>query len=128
VRKIAPTGIAPLEAREFLTGFPGLLCLGVASSLSASVLCGWLSKSGQQTTDAGASAADRGRLRFDHVVDDVNKPRMNPIGLPGPGGQTAPFPGITRIHIPVHKGSHAVYVSQPQAVIKLIEQAAKGTG
>ena len=108
VRKIAPTGIAPLEAREFLTGFPGLLCLGVASSLSASVLCGWLSKSGQQTTDAGASAADRGRLRFDHVVDDVNKPRMNPIGLPGPGGQTAPFPGITRIHIPVHKGRRSV--------------------
>jgi pimeloyl-ACP methyl ester carboxylesterase len=26
------------------------------------------------------------------------------------------------------KGSHAIYVSQPQAVIKLIEQAAKGTG
>ncbi len=25
------------------------------------------------------------------------------------------------------KGSHAIYVSQPQAVIKLIEQAAKGT-
>jgi hypothetical protein len=24
------------------------------------------------------------------------------------------------------KGSHAIYVSQPQAVIKLIEQAAKG--
>jgi hypothetical protein len=30
VRKIAPTGIAPLEAREFLIGFPGLLCVGVA--------------------------------------------------------------------------------------------------
>jgi hypothetical protein len=25
------------------------------------------------------------------------------------------------------KGSHAIYVSQPQAVIKLIEQAATGT-
>ena len=31
VRKIAPTGIAPLEAREFLTGFPGLRCLDLAS-------------------------------------------------------------------------------------------------
>jgi len=30
VRKIAPTGIAPLEAREFLKGFPGLRCFGVA--------------------------------------------------------------------------------------------------
>jgi hypothetical protein len=34
VRKIAPTGISPLEAREFLTGFPGLHCFGVACSLS----------------------------------------------------------------------------------------------
>jgi hypothetical protein len=34
LRKVAPTGIAPLEARGFLIGFPGLLCLGVASSLS----------------------------------------------------------------------------------------------
>jgi hypothetical protein len=34
VRKVAPTGISPLEAREFLTGFPGLRCFGVAGSLS----------------------------------------------------------------------------------------------
>jgi hypothetical protein len=33
VRKIAPTGIAPLEAREFLIGFPGLLCFGVCLQL-----------------------------------------------------------------------------------------------
>jgi hypothetical protein len=33
VRKVAPTGISPLEAREFLTGFPGLRCFGVACSL-----------------------------------------------------------------------------------------------
>jgi hypothetical protein len=33
VRKIAPTGIAPLEAREFLTGFPGLHCFGVRLQL-----------------------------------------------------------------------------------------------
>jgi hypothetical protein len=26
------------------------------------------------------------------------------------------------------KGSHAIYVSQPQAVIKLIERAARATG
>jgi len=34
VRKIAPTGISPLEAREFFKGFPGLHCFGVACSLS----------------------------------------------------------------------------------------------
>jgi hypothetical protein len=33
VRKIAPTGITPLEAREFLTGFPGLHCFGVRVQL-----------------------------------------------------------------------------------------------
>jgi hypothetical protein len=45
VRKIAPTGIAPLEAREFLTGFPGLLCFGVAASLVGMLLGGWPAKS-----------------------------------------------------------------------------------
>jgi hypothetical protein len=79
VRKIAPTGIAPLEARGFLIGFPGLLCLGVAASLSGIVLCRWLSKIREQKTDAGPSAADGGRPRFDHVVDDVNKPKMSPM-------------------------------------------------
>jgi hypothetical protein len=39
VRKIAPTGIAPLEARGFLIGFPGLLCLGVTASLSGNGPC-----------------------------------------------------------------------------------------
>src|SRR5260370_291299 len=34
VRKVAPTGISPLEAREFVRGFPGLRCFGVACSLS----------------------------------------------------------------------------------------------
>jgi len=34
VRKVVPTGISPLEAREFLTVFPGLRCFGVACSLS----------------------------------------------------------------------------------------------
>lgn len=34
VRKVAPTGISPLEAREFFKGFPGLRCFGVACSLS----------------------------------------------------------------------------------------------
>jgi pimeloyl-ACP methyl ester carboxylesterase len=37
--------------------------------------------------------------------------------------QTAKRAGATVVEV---KGSHAVYVSQPQAVIKLIEQAAKG--
>jgi pimeloyl-ACP methyl ester carboxylesterase len=39
--------------------------------------------------------------------------------------QMAKRAGATVVEV---KGSHAVYVSQPQAVIKLIEQAAKGTG
>jgi pimeloyl-ACP methyl ester carboxylesterase len=39
--------------------------------------------------------------------------------------QMAKRAGSTVVEV---KGSHAVYVSQPQAVIKLIEQAAKGTG
>jgi hypothetical protein len=39
--------------------------------------------------------------------------------------QMAKRAGSTVVEV---RGSHAVYVSQPQAVIKLIEQAAKGTG
>jgi pimeloyl-ACP methyl ester carboxylesterase len=39
--------------------------------------------------------------------------------------QMAKRAGATVVEV---KGSHAVYVSQPQAVIKLIEQAAKGAG
>ena len=35
VRKVAPTGISPLEAREFVRGFPGLRCFDVARSLGA---------------------------------------------------------------------------------------------
>jgi hypothetical protein len=33
--------------------------------------------------DAGASAADGGRLRFDYVVDDLNKPKNNKISTTG---------------------------------------------
>jgi hypothetical protein len=39
--------------------------------------------------------------------------------------QMAKRAGSTVVEV---KGSHAVYVSQPQAVINLIEQAAKGAG
>ena len=83
MRKIAPTGIAPLEARGFLIGFPGLLCLGVACSLSGNVFLRLAREIREKKTDAGASAADGGRLRFDYVVDDVNKPKMNINRLPG---------------------------------------------
>jgi hypothetical protein len=92
VRKIAPTGIAPLEAREFLIGFPGLLCLGVASSLSGNASLRLARKIRGKKTDAGASAADGGRLRFDYVVDDVNKPKMIKNQLPRSRWSNRAFP------------------------------------
>src|SRR5260370_42583797 len=76
VRKVAPTGISPLEAREFVRGFPGLRCFGVACSLSGNGPVRRHQDLREKKTDAGASAAGGGRPRFDYVVDDVNKPKM----------------------------------------------------
>ena len=92
VRKIAPTGIAPLEARGFLTGFPGLHCLGVANSINANASARCDHNNHMRKTDIGASAADGGRLRVlrrrrrQQTEDDyesttgppVVKPRLSP--------------------------------------------------
>src|ERR1022692_857611 len=43
-------------------------------------------------TDAGASAADGGRLRFDYLVDDVNKPNMIKNQLPRSRWSNRAFP------------------------------------
>jgi hypothetical protein len=64
VRKIAPTGIAPLKARGFLIGSPGLLCLGVGLKLRAEYRCALRTRQSPTRTDAEASAADRGRGRL----------------------------------------------------------------
>ena len=92
MRKIVPTGIAPLEAREFLIGFPGLLCLGVACSLSGNVSLRLAREIREKKTAAGASAADGGRLRFDYLVDDVNKPNMIKNQLPRSRWSNRAFP------------------------------------
>src|SRR5271168_2516200 len=83
VRKIAPTGIAPLEARGFLIGFPGLLCLGVGLKLSAQYRSASRARESPTRTDAEASAADRGRMRLVYVLNDVRKPKK--IQNPPPG-------------------------------------------
>lgn len=83
VRKVAPTGISPLEAREFVRGFPGLRCFDVACSLSANGSARHDREIREKKMDAGASAADGGRLRFDYVVDDLNKPKNNKISTTG---------------------------------------------
>lgn len=93
VRKIAPTGISPLEAREFLTGFPGLHCFGVACSLSGNGSARHeRAEIQQKNTEIGASAADGGRPRLLYAVDDVNKPRMNPNRSPGRRRSNRAFP------------------------------------
>lgn len=92
VRKIAPTGIAPLEAREFFKGFPGLLCLGVAASLSGNGSAHQAAKSNTRELRSGASAADGGRLRFDYLVDDINKTKITPNPLPEPRWSNRAFP------------------------------------
>jgi hypothetical protein len=46
----------------------------------------------EKKTDARASAADGGRLRFDYVVDDVNKPKMTINRLPGYRWTNRAFP------------------------------------
>ena len=92
VRKVAPTGISPLEAREFVRGFPGLRCFGVACSLSGNASAAGTAKSGKRKRDAGASAADGGRLRFCYVVNDVNKPKMIKNRLPGHWWSNRAFP------------------------------------
>jgi hypothetical protein len=67
MRKIAPTGIAPLEAPGVLIGSRGLLCLGVAVQLRAERRNASRPRQSRTKTDAGTSAADRGRLRFVYV-------------------------------------------------------------
>ena len=82
VRKVAPTGISPLEAREFVRGFPGLRCFGVACSLSGNGSARHEREIQQKKTDIGASAAEGGRLHLDYAQDEVNKPKMNPNRSP----------------------------------------------
>ena len=92
VRKVAPTGISPLEAREFFKGFPGLRCFGVACSLSGNGSARHGRKARGKKTDAGASAANDGRLRFDYHVDGVNKLKMIKNRLPGHRWSSRAFP------------------------------------
>ena len=49
-------------------------------------------------------------------------------GQDDPARRSARDVQARRLHSAEVKGSHAVYVSQPQAVASLIEQAAKGLG
>lgn len=74
VRKVAPTGISPLGAREFVRGFPGLRCFGVACSLSGNGSARHEREIQQKKTEIGASAADGGRPRLLYAVDNINKP------------------------------------------------------
>ncbi len=92
VRKVAPTGISPLEAREFVRGFPGLRCFGVACSLSGNGSAPHALEIQQKKTEIGASAADGGRPRLLYAVDDVNKPKMNPNRSPGRRRPSRAFP------------------------------------
>jgi hypothetical protein len=92
VRKVAPTGISPLEAREFLTGFPGLRCFGVAGSLSGNGSARLSAKSNRRKLKIGASAADGGRPRFDYAVNDVNKPKITLNRLPEHRWSNRAFP------------------------------------
>jgi hypothetical protein len=94
VRKIAPTGMAPLEAREFVRGFPGLRCFGVACSLSGNGSARHGRETRGKKTNAGASAANGGRLRFDYHVDEVNKLKMIKNRLPGHRWSNRAFPRI----------------------------------
>jgi hypothetical protein len=85
VRKVAPTGISPLEAREFLTGFPGLRCFGVACSLSGNGSARLEREIQQKNTEIGASAADGGRLRLVYAVDERQEAKddhQSPTGPP----------------------------------------------
>ena len=78
VRKIAPTGIAPLKARGFLIGFPGLLCLGVGLKLRAEYRSALRTQQSPTRTDAEASAADRGRMRPRLRLERRQKTKENP--------------------------------------------------
>jgi hypothetical protein len=46
----------------------------------------------EKQTDAGASAADGGRLRVGYVVDDLNKPKRTENRLPGHRWSNRAFP------------------------------------
>src|SRR5271170_4744980 len=93
MRKIAPTGIAPLKARGFLIGFPGLLCLSVAASLSGEWFCAAEARnpkprnSGTQLLPPmAADCASIRRRRHQQIKDHhqsmtgavVVKPRLSP--------------------------------------------------
>ena len=55
--------------------FPGLLCFGVGLKLRAESRSALRTRQSRARFDTGASAADRGRLRFDYVRNDVRKPK-----------------------------------------------------
>jgi hypothetical protein len=88
-----PTGIAPLEARGFLIGFPGLLCLGVASSLSGNGSARREREIQQKKTQSFCLRRRQTALRLRHR----RRQQTEDDHQWGTGGQTAPFPRITRI-------------------------------
>jgi hypothetical protein len=92
VRKSAPTGISSLEAREFVRGFPGLRCFGVACSLSGNGSARHEREIQEKKTQIGASAADGGNPRLLYAVDDINKLKMNPNRSPGRRRPNRAFP------------------------------------
>ena len=84
VRKIAPTGIAPLEAPGVFHTVPGPSLLGRDLKLKWEWFCAAEPRNPRpRKLGIGTSAAVGGRPRFDYVVDDLNNPKMSINRLPG---------------------------------------------
>jgi Reverse transcriptase (RNA-dependent DNA polymerase) len=115
VRKVAPTGISPLEAREFLTGFPGLRCFGVACSLSGNGFREHGAKSNTRRHGSELLPPMAARPRFDYAVNDVNKPKITLNRLPGHRWSNRAFPR-----------NYAALDPHPQAVIDAEETLYQG--
>ncbi len=101
VRRVAPTGISPLEAREFLTGFPGLRCFGVACSLSGNGYAPHEREIQQKKTKdrsfcrrwrqtALALHGRRGQQTEDEPRSITGAPAINPRLSPESGGFRSP--------------------------------------